>query len=692
MTWWDRRWGKRVRAPAAAGTDTAGAVTRVLFVHTATAPPLGADTWIHAQIMANLDRASYEVHAACVPGPRHEPTPTFQVLRDIPGLHLRPVDLGPEMSGRSRLGKLQGALATAAAPFHLLGLARYVRRHRISIIHTSDRPRDAFAAVLLARLTGATCIVHVHVGYGDWMSPLLKWSLKHADVLLAISQFVASTLEASGHDPSRIRVALNGIDVGRWQPGVDRDEARREFAVPDGAPLIVTVCRLFRGKGPAELIRALAVVRREHPEARLLVVGQPMEYGFAEELVELIDELDLREHVTLTGQRSDVARIMAAADIFAMPSFGEPFGLVFAEAMTMELPVVALDSGGAPEVIEDGVTGLLSAPGDQDALVANLSALVADPGRRARMGAAGRRRVQECFTSARMARDVEAVYREIQSKTLGNSKRASTDRAEADMETLETLGTEGLKRELDEHGYVVLRGVVAKEPLALLAKELYEAYDASEKFVGGGTITGHLNCFPGRSARVIYDELVARGVVDAVHAIRPDQANDIRSTMNFNLPGSIEQHYHIDGLYTDDFLICNVAVIDTDLVNGAIDLLPGTNREFIPYWKYAMHRTFRLTTRIEMKAGDVLLRKSNLWHRGMPNKSDTPRPMMSVTFGEKSAPQADPFEGDIVFYPNWYTTTRAGILRERTFAKAPVTYAAYRFAKSLRGNKGYDRY
>ena len=57
--------------------------------------------------------------------------------------------------------------------------------------------------------------------------------------------------------------------------------------------------------------------------------------------------------------------------------------------------------------------------------------------------------------------------------------------------------------------------------------------------------------------------------------------------MNFNLPGSVPQHYHMDGLYIDDFLICNIAVIDTDLVNGAIDVLPGTNREFLPFWKYA---------------------------------------------------------------------------------------------------------
>jgi hypothetical protein len=250
----------------------------------------------------------------------------------------------------------------------------------------------------------------------------------------------------------------------------------------------------------------------------------------------------------------------------------------------------------------------------------------------------------------------------------------------------------GVGRELDDRGFVVIRDVVAKEPLTLLAKELAEAYEQSERFAGGGSIAGHLNCFPGRPARFVYDELVDHGIVDLVYALRPDENNAVRATMNYNLPGSVAQHYHMDGLYTDDFLICNIAVVDTDLVNGAIDVLPGTNREFLPFWKYALQRTYRRSTRLEMNQGDILLRKSNLWHRGMPNVSHTARPMMSVTFGEKSAPGRDPFEGDITFTPNWFNTSRGGVARERVFVAAPLLYSTYRFAKSLHGNRGYSTY
>jgi hypothetical protein len=149
----------------------------------------------------------------------------------------------------------------------------------------------------------------------------------------------------------------------------------------------------------------------------------------------------------------------------------------------------------------------------------------------------------------------------------------------------------------------------------------------------------------------------------------------------------------MDGLYTKDFLICNVAVVDTDLVNGAIDVLPGTNREWYKFWRYAIERKYKLTTRVPLAQGDVVVRKSTLWHRGMPNKSATPRPMMAITFGEMEDTDEDPFmvnDGKVVFYPNWYKTSRLGRLRERTFVAAPITYSAWRFARSLYGNKGYE--
>jgi glycosyltransferase involved in cell wall biosynthesis len=127
-------------------------------------------------------------------------------------------------------------------------------------------------------------------------------------------------------------------------------------------------------------------------------------------LRERAGELGVGENVVFTGQRSDVALLLAACDVFSLPSLEEPFGLVFAEAMAMKRPVVALKSGGTPEVVEHGKCGLLSPPGDIDALAANLLRLLGDPALRIQFGEHGRSRVEEHFTPQRMASDFAALY------------------------------------------------------------------------------------------------------------------------------------------------------------------------------------------------------------------------------------------------------------------------------------------
>ena len=385
----------------------------VLFVNTPTRPPLGADTWIHGRIMAALDREAYEPVSACVFGPTGARTPTYELLHRLPGLELRPTSFGPELNGLRGRARRRAVLSTVAALGSIGRLAWFVRRRRIPIIHTSDRPRDAAVCVVLARLTGAKCVVHVHVGVGDWMQGMLRWALRRADALVAVSTFVAETLVQSGHRPDRVHVVLNAIEPERWTPGLGRADARSELGIGPDDPVVITVCRLFPAKGPAELVRAISVLRDRHPAVRLVVVGGEMTPGFRAELEALVTSCDAERNVIFTGRRDDVERLMGAADVYAMPSLYEPFGLVYAEAMAMRLPVVALDNGGTPEVVEHGVTGLLSPAGDHDALVKHLGVLLDDPAYRDALGSAGRARVERHFTAQRMARDVAAVYERI---------------------------------------------------------------------------------------------------------------------------------------------------------------------------------------------------------------------------------------------------------------------------------------
>src|SRR4051794_24386819 len=122
--------------------------TGILFVNAPTLAPLGADTWIHAQIIRHIDRARFEPIAACVTGPPDHPTPCYEALRALTDVDVVPIDFGPELSTTSSRGRLRTLLATLPALTSFVNLARVVRRRRIALIHTSDRPRDATLSVL----------------------------------------------------------------------------------------------------------------------------------------------------------------------------------------------------------------------------------------------------------------------------------------------------------------------------------------------------------------------------------------------------------------------------------------------------------------------------------------------------------------------------------------------------------------
>jgi|SRR6188768_543860 len=263
------------------------------------------------------------------------------------------------------------------------------------------------------------------------------------------------------------------------------------------------------------------------------------------------------------------------------------------------------------------------------------------------------------------------------------------------MNTFSKSELDAFSNTYQQQGYLIFRDVVPQAQLSELRDRIFTAFQefkSSQQFHGGGQISGHLNCFPGEGSRFALAALEERGVIDVIRQLY-GKPMPLRVSCNFNMPNSVAQHYHMDGVFVEDFMIANVAVVDTDLVNGAIDVLPATHDRFFEFWRYAIERRYRSTTRLQMKQGDVLVRTSRLWHRGMPNRSPTARPMLAFTFGETVAPKGDPFQtnnGKISFDPNWFRPDTLGRLRERVFVTAPLTYSAYRFARSLVGKKGYD--
>jgi glycosyltransferase involved in cell wall biosynthesis len=384
---------------------------KVLFMQSLSANPRFV---VHADLMRLFDRAQVESYVAYRPAKSVE-----DVLSGIPGVHRQSFELGPASDG---LGKKELAKRAAQSSIPALRdaarLAQYVRANGIDIIHSGEDVRESFYGHWLSRLTGAKCVVHMHVKYDDWINPLARWAIRNADGVIGVSKWTSERVLRAGAPAQRVHTVLNGIPVENWDPAViDGSPVRDEYGIDRDTPLLVMVAGLRPWKGQRALLDALGRVVTTHPRFRVLIVGAEdasavhVRGAYTEELRHIAAKRHLQDHVVFTGRRPDVPQILAAADIFAMPTFEDPCPVAFLEAMAMGKPVIAIESGGIPELVDHGKTGLLSPVGDAEQLVGNISALLDDPVRRSEMGALGRQRVLEQFTSRRMADDIERVYR-----------------------------------------------------------------------------------------------------------------------------------------------------------------------------------------------------------------------------------------------------------------------------------------
>jgi glycosyltransferase involved in cell wall biosynthesis len=397
------------------------AIARVLFLQSS--PHFAADAQVHAALMRHLPNEGIGVHVAYNGADRVGAA----VYAQIPGVSRLETGFGPRRAAHGLAGMLRLALIDAPATvIQLARLSWYARRQHITAVHATEKAREAIFAWIVARLSGAAVVIHLHVKVEPWFSAPTRFVMRHADRLIAISEFVASSAEAMGFDRAKVRVVLNALAPQGTIGGagdVDRAAARAslvdELQLDPSARIVSIVARINEWKGHVELLGAVAALPPECPAVTVLVVGT--DDGTEQAVRACADRLGLAARVRFLGFRRDVERIMRASDVYAMPSHEEPFGLVYLEAMAAGTPVVALRSGGTPEAVIDGETGLLAERGDELSLVANLARLLTDRDLAERMGAAGVRHVAERFAPSRLGADMAAVYRELGARRLTRS-------------------------------------------------------------------------------------------------------------------------------------------------------------------------------------------------------------------------------------------------------------------------------
>jgi phosphatidyl-myo-inositol dimannoside synthase len=316
-----------------------------------------------------------------------------------------------------------------AIPFSAAILEIMLReRPRIVQLATSD---DGYLGLWLKRWLGLPFVVYAHGNEilqavrNDWAKPLA--ALRQADRILANSRYTARLVAAAGVDPKRIAVTYLGCDVEQYRPVPPNPElGRRLLGDRYGSKVILTVGNAVERKGHDMVIRALPRVREHVPDVTYLIVGDGRD---RRRLETLVAEMGLADCVVFAGRVADakLSDVYALCDVFAMPSrenLGEcdveGFGLVFLEANACGKPVVGGLSGGIPEAVDDGVTGLLSQANDPASIAAALVRLLTNPELAARMGEQGRARVVRSFTWQRTADQVRDVVRSV----LGGDEKA----------------------------------------------------------------------------------------------------------------------------------------------------------------------------------------------------------------------------------------------------------------------------
>jgi glycosyltransferase involved in cell wall biosynthesis len=391
-------------APPALAT----APRKVLFVEGSAGGVVGGSLTGILELLPYLDRRRYEPALVLA-----EPKPGL-ALADTPIHVLAPrADAGPVQAGSAVVRTLRrGVQVFSVVLPRARELGRLFARERPALVYLASGLNSNLATVVAAARTGVPVVCHFK-GFRR-IGPVDRFLSRWIDTAITMTDEIAEHYRVRRVHARRFVTIYDGIEPGRFVTGGGA-AVRREFAIPDDAPVVGIVGHVQEWKGQLLVAEAVARARRTIPALRCLVVGGIHKFGaaYGDRLKARIADPDLAGHVILTGARRDVAACLDAMDVAIHASNREPFGRVLLEAMATGRPVIAPREGGPVEIVTDGESGLLVPPRDPDALAQAIVTLLGDSARRAAMGRAARSRVSTVFDIHAHARAVEGVFDEL---------------------------------------------------------------------------------------------------------------------------------------------------------------------------------------------------------------------------------------------------------------------------------------
>ncbi len=297
-------------------------------------------------------------------------------------------------------------------PITLQALKGLAKREDVGLVHCNTL-WDAPYGIHLGKRLKVPVVVHLRNTFTPDKIP--KYNLQRADMVITVSRAVAEPLAGLTHPPHQ--VIYNGVDLGIFDPStVDPKEVRRELGIEPGIPVLLVVGRVDTTKGQDVAINALSLFSSNNMPY-LLIAGEASahEHRWPGVLRGLAEELGVSHRVRFLGNRQDIPMLMGASDVVLVPSLEsarEGFGRVAMEAMAMERPVVASNTGGLREVVNEEC-GILVPPGDAEALARAVRRLVEHPEEGRRLGENGRLRAKELFDLEITVNQVKGVYQKL---------------------------------------------------------------------------------------------------------------------------------------------------------------------------------------------------------------------------------------------------------------------------------------
>lgn len=301
------------------------------------------------------------------------------------------------------------------SPQIIMKLIKLMKQKKIHVVR-AHKYRASLYGRIAARFAGIPVVItSVH---GNYRKDLRlerrianKILLRGTDRIVAVSESIKKDIvKYDKVDPSKVVVVYNGTDLARFSPDIKAENMRKSLSIKEDDIVVCCVGRIVPAKGLEYLIEAVSLLKKEIKNIKLLLVGGGW---LLEKMKKKASECGVDDLTIFTGKRDDVPEILSCIDVFVMPSIAEGFGNAIVEAMSMEKPVVGTRIGGIPEIIKDGVNGIIVPPEDPQALAKAIKDVIVNKPSTLKMLKQAKEDALSKFTIQGTARKWESLYRSL---------------------------------------------------------------------------------------------------------------------------------------------------------------------------------------------------------------------------------------------------------------------------------------